>query len=135
MDNLIQYPGFIKGFKASNISSNKSTLLILTEQIIANLKAMNDAYEEKTSLQIKNNLHKAISLLDVVMHENISPILLIEQYIKFGNIVKFLINSSLYQHDHSILKDIVLDYLKVAKYTKDTRIDSLAIEIAKSFDT
>ncbi|MFW9876303.1 MAG: hypothetical protein ACFFG0_24670 [Candidatus Thorarchaeota archaeon] len=134
MENKNEYPGFIGGFKAGNISTNKSSLLTLTEQILKHLsKLKNDSISFTNSLLIEN-LEQAMTLLNNTLDINQTPNVLIDHYIKFGNLFKSIIHSGEKNIDKSSIKEITLKYLNIAKYTKDSRIDDIAIDIAKSIE-
>jgi hypothetical protein len=56
---------------------------------------------------------------------------LLQDYIKFGDLYKSISTDLYGKFDFAILKNIAINYLNIAKFTKDTRVKNLAIEIAK----
>lgn len=134
MENKSEYPGFIGGFKASNISTNKSSLVVLSEQISKQLTLIDNDIKENNDNVLKENIKQGISVMKSILDENISPTSLIELYIKFGNLFKSIISSSISNIPSPSKKEIIINYLNIAKYSKDTRIDHIAIDLAKTID-
>jgi len=124
-----KYPGFIDGLKASNINSYKISLNVYSEQIESNIS--NIINSENISLSVQDNLHKALMTIKSTVDQERTATELLQDYIKFGDLYKSISTDLYGKFDFAILKNIAINYLNIAKFTKDTRVKNLAIEIAK----
>jgi hypothetical protein len=127
------YPGFIDGLKASNISINKASLSEYSEQILNILKSIRST--ENLSVFLDESLKRAEHLIKNTLKEIIIPDELIVSYIKFGDIFKSISFELKKVCKLNDLRIVATNYLNIAKYTKDSRIKNLAIEIVKIMDT
>lgn len=124
-----KYPGFIDGLKASNINSYKISLNVYSEQIESNIS--NIINSDDLPVSVLENLQKALITIKSTVDQEKAATELLQDYIKFGDLYK-TISADLYgKFDFAILKNIAVNYLNIAKFTKDTRVKNLAIEIAK----
>lgn len=128
MEKKNKYPGFLEGFKASNISVNMPSLASYSSQIKKQLSILEN--DINASEEIKDDIKKAISIIDETMEYSQSPNNIINSYIKFGTIFDDIISDSNFANVVSIGK-ITLDYLNVARIAQDSRISDLALELGR----
>lgn len=119
---------FIDGLKSSNIESNITSLNVYSEQIEMLLKQINDISHSQI---LKYNIKKCIEAITKTYDDNLDADNLINKYIKFGDIFKSSLTDLKKSVNIKILKDIAINYLSIAKYTKDTRIKNIAVAIAE----
>lgn len=130
--NKNKHPGFIDGLKASNISTNKTSLTVSSEQIdniISLISKQNNSIESITT-----NAERLQKIIKETLEQGISAEELIQKYIKFGDTYKSALLHLRVINDLDLLKEIAVNYLQIAKYTKDTRIKNLAVEIAEELE-
>jgi hypothetical protein len=127
-----KFPGFIDGLKASNITINKTSLMEYSEQILSVLNQRSIPTLDNPLL--RENLQRAENAIKYSLKDDISTDDLIQQYIKFGDIIKSYLPDLKSTFSKAHLKELTISYLKIAKYTKDSRITDLAISVAKDFE-
>lgn len=124
--------GFLGKFKASNISSNRTSIEALSK-LISNLlnEGLNDINEE--SLRLKADECKRI--IDNILSENFETSELIEEFLRFGEVFKSILLSHLNSFNTALAEKIVMNYLSIARYLNDTRVNELAVFLAKQIET
>jgi aminopeptidase C len=120
-----KYLNFITGLKSSNITSNITSLRTSSELIISYLEQI------KKHLDI-DLLNRSINVIKKIPEEQIDTDELVNLYIKFGDIFKSILPELKSKNENiEHLNKIAIQYLNVAKQTKDTRIKNIAIAIAR----
>jgi 23S rRNA maturation-related 3'-5' exoribonuclease YhaM len=130
MDKQDKYLNLITGLKSSNITSNIASLNTSSELIETFLS---QSVEKINSDISKKNLNRSIEIIRQANNVQIDPNELINLYIKFGDIFKSVL-SDLKREKIEYLNNVAVQYLNIAKQTKDTRIKNIAIAIAKSLN-
>lgn len=111
--------GFIYGMQAGNIASNRMKLEVYINHILSFLK------EEKKMLSIIQTINRILDILKVD-----SPDLdIVDWVIKLGEELMLAMSSN--NIDIESQKECALAYLKIAKILEDTRVNNLAISMAK----
>ncbi|MCX8525892.1 hypothetical protein OF897_18415 [Chryseobacterium formosus] len=118
METNIKYNNFIEDIKANNISSNISFLKTITQLIKDDLSKMQN-----------DNVIKLREIIDMI--NKLDDKQIIDEYISFGYYLKSILTKSFISENKEILKKITIQYLEIAKWTKDTRIKNLGFDIAK----
>ncbi|MBK9249119.1 MAG: hypothetical protein IPM69_13650 [Ignavibacteria bacterium] len=128
--NEKKYSNFIGDLKSSNIASNITSLIFYSEQIGLLLAQIT---LQSANPILKSNLESSNNVISKTKNENENrnTDVLINDYIKFGDIFK----SMLFEIERDdanlkILKKIAIHYIDIAKLTKDERIKILAFSIA-----
>jgi hypothetical protein len=117
---------FIADLKASNIAVNITSLKDYSMQIELLLNQIKIGDNNEVA---RSNLKHCEEVVKTT--QNTASIELLDEYIKLGNIFKFLIpdiknNATNLKYG----KQIAIHYLDIAKLTKDERIKNLAFAIA-----
>lgn len=120
---------FIVGLKSSNIASNITSLNVYSELIKIQLEHIINM--ENISPVLKENLNIALSTIMKTFDDQINSEVLINLYIKFGDIFKSSLSDLKEISDNKSIKEIAINYLTISKNTKDTRIQNIAISIAE----
>jgi hypothetical protein len=128
METNDKYLTLITGLKSSNITSNIASLNTSSELIDTYLRQVEKA--PAISEVSKRNVERSIEIIKQAKNEQINPEELINLYIKFGDTFKSIL-PQLKKENVENLNQIAVQYLNVAKQTKDTRIKNIAIPIAK----
>jgi hypothetical protein len=128
-----QYDKFLESFnssnileklKASNVASNSTGLDFYSDQIEKKLDLINNSLENPNIL---DNCKKIISeTKGSKSHERI------DKYIEFGEIFKLILFDLLRVDESNIehIKKIAVQYLDIARVTRDEKIKNIAFEIA-----
>jgi chaperonin cofactor prefoldin len=127
MESQDKYLKLITGLKASNITSNIASLNTSSELMETYLSVIKSSNISEVS---KKNIERSIDIVQQARSEQNSTDELINLYIKFGDIFKSEL-SELKKEQSEYLNKIAVQYLTVAKQTKDTRIKNIAVAIAK----
>lgn len=118
MNTNVKYNNFIEDIKANNISSN-----------IAFLKTSTDLIKKDLSKINENSFEQLVELINTINTLNDKKI--VDEYISFGHYLKSILNDEIIEKHKETLKNITIQYLEIAKWTKDTRIKNLGFDIAK----
>lgn len=121
-----KHQGFIDGLKANNISTNRSSLDIYSKQI--EIICENIINANQLSVVATQTLQLGQETIRKIEEEK-NPQDLINLYIKFGDVLKS-ITPMLKGNFSDDLKMLVINYLNIARYTNDTRVYNIAIDIA-----
>ena len=125
METNDKYLNLITGLKSSNITSNIASLNTSSELIETYLNQVKAAISDVS----KRNVDRSIEIVKQTKGQT-NPDELINLYIKFGDTFKSIL-PDLKKENVENLNKIVIQYLNVAKQTKDTRIKNIAVAIAK----
>jgi hypothetical protein len=128
MEAKDKYVNLITGLKSSNITSNIASLNTSSELIETYLNQTQENAD--VSDVLKKNVDRCVEIIRQAKDEQISPDNLINLYIKFGYIFRSIL-PELKKKNMGYLNQIAVQYLNVAKQTKDTRIKNIAVAIAK----
>ncbi len=131
MIEIKENSGFLGKFKASNISSNRSSLETLSSLIIDQIDESIKLTQDFLLIQKLKDCKKIIKRSE---DSDLNTEDLIEEYIKFGEVFKSLLISHINEFKHSNIEKIVLNYLSIARYLNDNRVNDLAVFMAKQVE-
>lgn len=123
-----KYLKLVEGLKSSNISSNIVSLHVSSEQIEL---LLNQIDKSGISVRLSENLKNSIDVIKKTTEDGLDTNTLINMYIKFGDIYRSMLCELLEKKYINEVSNIGVQYLNIAKQTKDTRIKNIALSIAK----
>jgi len=129
-----EFAGFVKGMTAGNIASNLPTIDVYSDEIKTNLFKISSKFPA-SQIEEKTRIMRLYDSLNNVTVNNLSPNDLISLFLRLGSEFKVFfvkIPEELRQSFEKENKEIIYNYLSIAKIIKDSRIDSIGIELAKS---
>lgn len=124
-----KYLKLVEGLKSSNIASNMTSLNVSSEQIELSISHLGD---DSDSAVLKENFKNSIEVIRKTKENDIDANTLINLYIKFGDIFQSMLSELLKKKDIECINTIGIQYLNIAKQTKDARIKNIALSIAKA---
>lgn len=132
------YLRLLDGLKASNISSNESSLNVASNQIEMILSKHFDSEELKSKDPVlQENITKSLKAIRKT-YENkyLSTDEKINSYIEFGDIFQLIVDDLMNMNEkEDYLKEIATQYLKIADKVNDGRVTTTAIDIAKKISS
>lgn len=126
-----KYLKLVEGLKSSNISSNIVSLHVSSEQIEL---LLNQIDKSSISIRLSENIKNSIDVIKKTTEDGLDTNTLINLYIKFGDIYRSMLCELLEKKSINEVSNIGVQYLNIAKQTKDTRIKNIALSIAKEIN-